>query len=124
MKTNPVPAPDVTELTANSIRLRAYYRWLDRGCPEGSDWHDWFAAEADLRQAPQEVGSEEAAPAEPAHFSIKETLAAHVSDPLHRFHSPGTVHDHRTDVIESGARQRVRAREFGGSRKAQRRKGA
>lgn len=126
MKTNPAPAPDTTELTANSIRLRAYYRWLDRGCPEGNDWHDWFAAEAELRQAPEEVENEETAPAgaASAHFSIKETLAAHLSDPLHRFHSPGTAHDNRTNVLESGARQRVRARQFGGSRQAQRREGS
>jgi hypothetical protein len=50
-----------------------------------------------------------------SHFSIKTTVAAHLSDPAHRFHAPGAVHDGRLDVIAGEARQRVRGRRFGGS---------
>jgi DUF2934 family protein len=37
------------EPTHAQIEERAYYRYLERGCLDGSDLDDWFAAEADLR---------------------------------------------------------------------------
>lgn len=47
----------------------------------------------------------------PAHHqSIKETLAAHLSDPTHRFHAAGGSHDDRTNVAAGGALQRMRGR--------------
>jgi hypothetical protein len=33
----------------NEVARTAYYRWLDRGCPEGSADEDWFEAERLLR---------------------------------------------------------------------------
>ena len=55
----------------------------------------------------------------PAALSIKNTVAAHLSDPTHRFHAPGSKHDIRLDVVAGEARQRVRGRHFGGSLRAQ-----
>lgn len=46
----------------------------------------------------------------PAHQSIRETLATHLSDPAHRFHAIGGTHDDRVDVAASGALQRKRGR--------------
>jgi hypothetical protein len=31
------------------IADRAYQRWVDRGCPQGSPEEDWFEAERELR---------------------------------------------------------------------------
>ncbi len=31
------------------IAIAAYYLWLNRGCPVGSDQEDWFQAEAALK---------------------------------------------------------------------------
>ena len=44
------------------------------------------------------------------HHSIRETLATHLSDPAHRFHSPAGSHDNRTTVSAGGALQRMRGR--------------
>ena len=30
------------------IAIRAYYHWLARGKPVGTDWEDWFEAERQL----------------------------------------------------------------------------
>ena len=43
-------SPDPSEI---EIAQRAYQRWLARGCPQGDGREDWFAAEAELRAAPQ-----------------------------------------------------------------------
>lgn len=54
------------------------------------------------------------APAMPStgidHRSIRETLATHLTDPAHRFHSPAGSHDNRTTVSAGGALQRMRGR--------------
>jgi len=44
------------------------------------------------------------------HRSIRETLATHLTDPAHRFHSPAGSHDNRTTVSAGGALQRMRGR--------------
>jgi hypothetical protein len=31
------------------IAMRAYEKWMKRGCPAGSDVQDWLEAEAELR---------------------------------------------------------------------------
>jgi len=36
------------ELTAQQIADRAYFNWLDRGCPVGTPEEDWFRAETEL----------------------------------------------------------------------------
>ena len=33
------------------IAIAAYYLWVNRGCPAGSDQDDWFRAEEDLKNA-------------------------------------------------------------------------
>ena len=107
----PLPAP-----LDDKVREAAYFEWLNHGCPHGDDWSHWFAAENNIvvgLDAPVVVPDEPAANA--TKFALEANFAAHSSDPLHRFHGPGTAHDDRTDIIASGARQRVRGRHFGGS---------
>jgi len=42
--------PDVSQprMEWDSIATRAYFRWLERGCPEGSPEQDWLEAEREL----------------------------------------------------------------------------
>ena len=107
------------------IRVRAYYLWFDRGCPNGTDRQDWFAAKQQLHTAATLSASDTPAPASapatdaPPHFSIRQTVAEHLSDPTNRFHPPAATHDGRVDVIAGEARQRVRGRRLGGSLRAQ-----
>ena len=35
----------------SEIAIAAYYLWVNRGCPAGSDQDDWFRAEAELKNA-------------------------------------------------------------------------
>jgi hypothetical protein len=35
----------------SEIAIAAYYLWVNRGCPVGSDEDDWFRAEAELKNA-------------------------------------------------------------------------
>jgi hypothetical protein len=41
--------PSVSPLDEQDIADRAYRRWVDRGCPQGSPEEDWFEAERELR---------------------------------------------------------------------------
>ena len=38
------------EVPYDEIERRAYFRYLERGCADGSAFDDWIAAEAELRQ--------------------------------------------------------------------------
>ena len=109
------PEPEPQE---EQIRQRAYFLWLDRGCPGGGDWEHWFTARQELLAAIGRQAADAPSPAS-AHFSIRNTQAAHLSDPSHRFHWTGAAHDNRLDVVAGEARQRVRGRRFGGSLRAQ-----
>jgi len=40
-----------SHITAEQIAERAYFRWLERGCPMGSPEQDWFDAEQELGSA-------------------------------------------------------------------------
>jgi hypothetical protein len=40
-----VPAPQATH---QEIELRAYFRYLERGCVDGCELDDWLAAESEL----------------------------------------------------------------------------
>jgi hypothetical protein len=116
-KSSPASGPPVDE----HVRVRAYYLWLERGCPHGEDGDHWFAAQRQLL-ATMTAAIVEAPPRAddgPARFSIRQTVAEHLSDPTHRFHPPGAAHDNRLDVIAGEARQRVRGRRFGGSLRPQ-----
>ena len=46
VETTIVPTP---EDNRQEVEVRAYLRYLDRGCVDGWDLDDWFAAEAELR---------------------------------------------------------------------------
>lgn len=95
----------------NETRIRelAYFFWVDAGCPAGDDLTHWLAAETQVL-----LDTPVPAPANSSpHFSIRETVAQHDSDPTHRFHDPSKSHDARTDVVAGEARQRVRGRHSG-----------
>jgi hypothetical protein len=62
--------------------------------------------------------------AKPGGPSIRRTVANHSVDPTHRFHGPTHRGDTRNAVAASEALQRVRGRHFGGSLRAQQKKGA
>ncbi len=111
-------------LLEERIRQRAYFLWLDRGCPQGGDWDHWFAARQELllELSPAATGTGTPGDAAAAHYSIRTTVATNLSDPAHRFHSPGAVHDGRLNVVAGEARQRVRGRRFGGSLRAAQKK--
>ena len=36
------------QVTAEQVAERAYFRWLERGCPMGSAEQDWIEAEQEL----------------------------------------------------------------------------
>lgn len=36
-------------LPHDKIAMRAYHKWMQRGCPQGTDRQDWLEAEAELR---------------------------------------------------------------------------
>jgi hypothetical protein len=112
--------PRESELPEDTIRRCAYFLWLDRGCPEGTDWEHWFEAKQLLSEAGAAgvKNSSRADDASPG-FSIGNTVAARLSDPTHRFHAPGLSHDDRLTVVAGEARQRVRGRRSGGSLRAQ-----
>ena len=41
-----------SEPSEADIRMRAYWRFLQRGAADGMDFDDWLAAEKDLKQKP------------------------------------------------------------------------
>lgn len=41
-------APVSAEQRAEQVRIAAYYRWEQKGCPEGSHIQDWLEAEDSL----------------------------------------------------------------------------
>lgn len=45
----PAPTPGAPPPTHETIAVRAYEIWQRHGCPEGTAFHDWLAAEAELR---------------------------------------------------------------------------
>lgn len=103
------------------VRQRAYFLWLEQGCPEGEDLAFWYAAQQELLEEQEAEARHKPASGKnpPDHFSIRHTLTDRRSDPSHRFHAPGTPHDDRLDVIAGEARQRVRGRRFDNSPRAQ-----
>jgi hypothetical protein len=54
----PSAAPKVTH---DRIAMRAYDKWLQRGCPHGSDQQDWLEAEAELTAEVHRTGAPSAA---------------------------------------------------------------
>jgi hypothetical protein len=38
-------------ITPEQVAERAYFRWLERGCPMGTAEQDWFEAERELRMS-------------------------------------------------------------------------
>ena len=53
---DPEPTPEIAKPAAEqSIAVRAYELWHERGCPIGSPEADWFRAEEELRNRPSSV---------------------------------------------------------------------
>ena len=44
----PQPASDESQSLEERIRMRAYQRYLDRGCHPGLDLDDWLEAEEEI----------------------------------------------------------------------------
>jgi hypothetical protein len=44
-----VDTPARPQLKTEDLATRAYFYWLERGCPTGSPEQDWFRAEEELR---------------------------------------------------------------------------
>ncbi len=116
-------SPRMPDIPEHLIRERAYFLWLERGSPHGADGDDWFTAQQELQATvtPDTNGQPHHAEAT-AHFSIRQTVAEHLSDPTHRFHAPGATHDDRRDIVAGEAAQRVRGRRLGGSLRADQKK--
>lgn len=38
------------QVSHEKIAMRAYEKWLKRGCPQGSDKQDWHEAERELQE--------------------------------------------------------------------------
>jgi hypothetical protein len=90
------------------IREAAYFQWLDRGCPLGDEWNDWFAVENRISTLPVPAASRPSDPRGPmpAHGS---PAASHDMNGQHL--DVTTSHpDRRPGILASGAAQRSRAR--------------
>ena len=50
-KPQPSPMPQTSQSTVahDKIAMRAYQKWVKRGCPQGTDKQDWLEAEAELK---------------------------------------------------------------------------
>lgn len=99
MNNNNADSPAANPSEAD-IRERAYYLWLERGCPPDRDQEMWFAAKLLLHDRTHRPPP-----------SSRETLALHQSDPQHQYHDPGIAQDARPTVARSGRMQRIRAHE-------------
>ena len=44
------PAPPQSKIPYEKIAMRAYEKWVKRGCKHGCDQQDWLEAEAELRK--------------------------------------------------------------------------
>jgi hypothetical protein len=112
MKTKPTDPTTRPESPDTWIRERAYYLWLERGCPEGEALQDWLAATAEFAARPAAAATYPEDKYTPETFSIRHTIDQHESDPTHRFHSPAVAHDSRLNVAANEAPQRIRGRHF------------
>jgi hypothetical protein len=117
---NPNPPASLHQFLEERIRQQAYFHWLEDGCPHGKDWEHWFSARQKVLALAAEASDQPPRPpGGPDSFSIRGTVAAHLSDPTHRFHALGTARDSRLHVVEGEARQRIRGRRLGGSLRSQ-----
>lgn len=102
------------------IRDAAYFRWLDRGCPLGDDWSDWFAALRHLQAAHAAHLFGEPFPTALPDAPHPALLQA--SRPVEQFPRKKTPAPERRDsrpaVLSTGAVQRVRARRHVESRRS------
>lgn len=87
-----------TEPTAAEIRERAYYLWLEHGCPPDRDQEMWFNAKILLHDR-----------ASQHELNDRRMLDARQPNPQHRFHNPAASQDLRSAIAKSGAPQRRRA---------------
>jgi hypothetical protein len=99
MKTENHPSSALPAPTDAEIRERAYYLWLEQGCPPNRDQEMWFAAKVLL------------------HDRANPAPAKHPPRPASPHHAPEAglpasraAHDARPDVARTGAPQRTRSR--------------
>jgi hypothetical protein len=60
------PATTATKIPHEKIAMRAYEKWMKRGCKHGHDKQDWAEAEAELRSEMGRMGHTPAAQPMPA----------------------------------------------------------
>jgi Protein of unknown function (DUF2934) len=94
MKTNTTVAPSDAD-----VRERAYYLWLENGCPSHRDQEMWFAAKVLLHD---QVNLHRQ--------RLRETLEGRQEDEQVRLHETPAARDARPGVAQSGAPQRQRSR--------------
>jgi hypothetical protein len=88
------PAP-----TDADIRERAYYLWLDQGCPPNRDQEMWFAAKTLLHDQANHQREQ-----------LQHQLEELQAQRQFRLHADRTARDARPEVARSGAAQRQRSR--------------
>jgi Protein of unknown function (DUF2934) len=42
-------ASSTTQVCQDRVAARAYQKWMQKGCPQGSDKQDWAEAEAEIK---------------------------------------------------------------------------
>ena len=47
-----------TSLSQEKIAMRAYEKWCQRGCPDGTAEQDWYEAETELRTEQERPGQQ------------------------------------------------------------------
>jgi len=99
MKTTTIPSPAIPASTEAEIRERAYYLWLERGCPSNRDQEMWYAAQILLHdracRRPEQIAH--------APGSRDDATGLHL-------HATLLLQDARPGVARSGAPQRQRSR--------------
>jgi hypothetical protein len=55
--TGGTPMGPTAQLPREKVAMRAYEKWLKRGCTHGNDVQDWIEAEAEVRAEMQRSGT-------------------------------------------------------------------
>jgi hypothetical protein len=93
------PAPAASGPTEADIRERAYYLWLEQGCPPNRDQEMWYAAKTLLHDQ-----------ANLRREKLRQAIDARQEDQQVRLHESPPARDARPGVARSGAPQRQRSR--------------
>jgi hypothetical protein len=123
---NPTPSASLHDFLDEKIRERAYYLWLDDGCPDGKDWQHWYKARQQVlaaiplvvsEQRPRRAGGS-------SQLSIRSTAAGEPDDLTPRFHAQVVAPADRRNAVEVESRQHGRGRRSGSSRRSRPKKQA